>query len=868
MTYFVGSCIVLGCILSRIREGPMSHSDTVRELASIFAPHNEARPTLLLGAGASFSSGVPLADESVKRIAKRYYAERVLGSSVLPEQVKTSEWMAWLSNHSWFVRDPARLGENFPFAIKHLLYPQAYRQKVLLDLISPSEVLGRGYHHLSELVLRGLAGTILTTNFDICLPRALNDKRPHIRHVAEVNRGPDDFREFDIFNRAQIVWLHGKAEQYTDRNLAEETAELDPKIVGLLLPLLQSTPLVVVGYRGAELSIMKSLLGYSGDLAFRKGIYWCHRGEPFHPNVVELQNRLGGNFRPCLIDGFDKLFTDLDVALARQQRHLGAPPAEAEPDYDDLPLETATLADLDLDLALMIAHKYTSKLGLAEPAAAALKAFLAELGLLLNVDGIERPSIAAMLLFGREPQRFLPHAVVTLTIDGKKRRVATGNLINQRNLLLEWTAEAEVNPVLKVKIGGQHEERRAYHERALVELCVNLLVHRDYADERQATIAAQSGHSICFSNPGGLPDKAAQALTFDAVGQFEPVREWTAPGNRALCDIFYGMSALERAGTGLSDVVRFAREGDGAATFRLPPGSDDFRAEIFQPKASGKATRVARDTRPIGTYVLNYLRFAALPAVVTRIPVRGTLESIAKAVPLDELGTVMTWAGELWCFVPRALAEVVLKPVMTGPASETERAEIEGDPDRARVLSWFLRKHFEGHLRTLHSKGLMIEPDRRSNRRAYFFGVDRAPRLLIYDTPTRRGVPREVVKQRGEAPRIWFENEGIGYEVTRLGSLWAVRVKPFYMFTGPDARTPLPGYARTAKATRRMKFDRNQSVESDLTFWGRFLSHGSPVLNLGRGPVQDLLLEGAFLSVDVPQEGLIDDDPDQDQMPA
>jgi hypothetical protein len=205
---------------------------------------------------------------------------------------------------------------------------------------------------------------------------------------------------------------------------------------------------------------------------------------------------------------------------------------------------------------------------------------------------------------------------------------------------------------------------------------------------------------------------------------------------------------------------------------------------------------------------------------------------------------------------------------MTGPARETERAEIEGDPDLARVLSWLLRKHFEGHLHTLKAKGLMIEPDRRTNRRAYFFGVNGGPRLLIYDTPSRRGVPREVVKQRGEAPRAWFENEGVGYEVTRLGSLWAVRVKPFYMFTGPDATTPLPGYARTAKATRRMKFDRNQSVESDLTFWGRFLSQGAPVLNLGRGPVEDLLLEGAFLSLDVPQEGLIDDDPDQDQMPA
>ena len=53
---------------------------------------------------------------------------------------------------------------------------------------------------------------------------------------------------------AQIVWLHGKAEQYTDKSLTDEIAQLDPKLVGVLLPLLQSTPLIVVGYRGAEAS--------------------------------------------------------------------------------------------------------------------------------------------------------------------------------------------------------------------------------------------------------------------------------------------------------------------------------------------------------------------------------------------------------------------------------------------------------------------------------------------------------------------------------------------------------------------------------------------------------------------------------------
>jgi hypothetical protein len=847
----------------------MSHVDSVRELASILNPRNEARPTILLGAGASFSSGVPLADESVKRMARRYFAERVSGKA-LPEQVKTSEWMAWLGEQLWFIRDPVRLSENFPLAVKHLLTPQAYRQKVLLDLISPDGEIGAGYRHLSELVLRGLAGTILTTNFDICLPRALNDKRPHIRHVAEVNRGPDDFREFDIFNRAQIVWLHGKAEQYTDKNLTEEVQQLDQKLVGVLLPLLQSTPLIVVGYRGAEPSIMSSLLGEGGDLAFKKGLFWCHRGGgELHPNVEALRERLGSNFKLCDIDGFDELFADLDKKLARQQRTLGAPPAAQSRNFDDGPMEGATIADLDLDLALSTAREYARKLGLREPSAATLRSFLRELGLLVIDGGIERPSIAAILLFGRDPQRFMPHSVVTLTIDSKKRKVISGNLLQQRKDLLEWIEQKEVNPTLKVKVRGRHEERPAYHERALIELCVNLLVHRDYADVRPATIQAQTNDRIIFLNPGRLPEGVADELKMDVHGQFEPVRELTSPRNSALCDVFFGMSAMERAGTGLSDVLNFAKEGDGTAVFSVPPGTDDFRVEIYQPKASSKSSLVARDSRPIGTYIINLMPFASLPALVSRVQVSGTLEEMSRRVPLDEIGTVLVRGGELWSFAPAALVQTVLKPVMKeAKVRESRREEIEADPDLARVLSWLLRKHFEGQLRSLHGRGLMLEAERRTNRRAYFFGERSGSRLLVYDTPARRSVEREVVKQRGERPRVWFENEGIAYEIARLGSLWGVRVKPFYMFTGPDARTPLPGYARTAKATRRMKYDRNQSVESDLTFWARFISQGAPVLNLGRGPIEDLLLEGAFVSLDVPEEGLIDGDGDKDQMPA
>ena len=210
-------------------------------------------------------------------------------------------------------------------------------------------------------------------------------------------------------------------------------------------------------------------------------------------------------------------------------------------------MEGATVADLDLDLALRTAHEYSQKLGLKEPSAATLRAFLRELGLLVDDDGIERPSIAAILLFGRDPQRFLPHAVVTVTIDGKKRKVITGNLLQQRRDLLEWAEQKEVNPTLKVKVRGRHEERRAYHERALVELCVNLLVHRDYVDVRPATIQAQTNDGIVFLNPGRLPEGVADEVKMNVHGQFEPVRELTSPRNRAICDIFFGMDEVSLA---------------------------------------------------------------------------------------------------------------------------------------------------------------------------------------------------------------------------------------------------------------------------------------------------------------------------------
>jgi hypothetical protein len=201
----------------------MPHSASVALLCSFLQPDKDARPTFLLGAGALYSSGIPLAAESVNRLAKKAYADHVRGGKAFPEEIKVSEWLSWLQDQPWFIRGEEHLAENFPLVVEHLLRPEAYRRTALLDLVALKRDIGEGYRAMAELVLRGLAGTILTTNFDICLPKALNDKKPHIRHVDEVNRSPGDLAEFSLYSRAQIVWLHGKAEQYSDRNLVSET---------------------------------------------------------------------------------------------------------------------------------------------------------------------------------------------------------------------------------------------------------------------------------------------------------------------------------------------------------------------------------------------------------------------------------------------------------------------------------------------------------------------------------------------------------------------------------------------------------------------------------------------------------------------
>jgi hypothetical protein len=203
----------------------------------------------------------------------------------------------------------------------------------------------------------------------------------------------------------------------------------------------------------------------------------------------------------------------------------------------------------------------------------------------------------------------------------------------------------------------------------------------------------------------------------------------------------------------------------------------------------------------------------------------------------------------------------LLEPIVDKKSSvAVKRKEIEASPDSKRVFSWLLRKHFEYHLLSFEDEGLIREPGRK--HRAYFGGKNKGDRTITWNSAQRRGNKRDVVKRRAEGQRAWFENEGFGYEIVDMGGLWCVRIKPFYMFTGPDAERPLPAFTRSAKATRRIKFDRNKNVEADLAFWASFLGRGAETMNVGDLHVDDLLIDMTFLTVEVPEIGLSNNEPE------
>lgn len=838
----------------------LANETSIKKLAALLDPSKETRPVFLIGAGASYRSGIPVAADAVKEIAKAAYARNVLGKDTRQVQLSPSQWMNYLRQQSWFINDPGQLAENYPLAIEHLLVPREFRKEVLADLAARRTKLNAGYKAMARLCQKHLLWTILTTNFDTLIVDALSELTPRPRKIFEINKVAGDHVAFSTNNRCQVIYLHGAIDFYTDQNLTSETSSLNPDLVPKLRQFLCDSPLVIVGYRGYEKSIMKSLLDDCVDpsVKFRHGIYWCTlHSETLHPNVTHLADRIGNNFIDLRIDGFDELLYGVDAELAGAQHPyavLFSDGTQNVESQDAQVVKDVSMGDMDASLLTASLTEYCKRLSIAAPSQDNLFGFLMEYGFACMIDGILRPTFGAYLMFGKDVTVRFPHLKTSVIIDDKRRAVFEGCLIHQLRQILTFIQEETLNPVIRIKRDVKAEEAPAYPPRVLTELIVNCFAHRDYSMEVPAEIRFVRGEMLSVSNAGGLnPSMHARVTPTKDVGLFTPIRSLSYIRNPVISEILFGLGYMDKQGSGLADTAQLLANAGGRAQFFVRENNAMFVVHAWQPKQEHK-NAPAMPLQSKQSFLCNILPFVVSPTSIFRMPLAGAYAKRgAKIFTSDEemrqFPVCIKNGGYLWSFANIGEDAAFAKRIgYLDYLEEVRVSELLADQKQWFFIPWLLGYHW---VRFLESKADCNLLTVRQKKKAYFRSPDGKNLTVKYNTPARTGVERDVVKKREFGQSVQFECEGIAFSVEVFGTEWGILVKPIYVFTERDGVTPIRGILQGKKSTSRYKFDRNVMVEKDLQFWAIFLSGGQPTIDIGGMGVKTLIVDANYCTVDV-----------------
>ena len=302
---------------------------TIGHLTSLFTQGPD--PIFLLGAGASVKSGIPLADKMVEKIARHGYCKDNNRSPEDPH-IQHSDWQQWLKNQHWYQEDLTP-EDNYPSAVENILRPEASRKTFFSDILNTQGQPSKGYEHMVELMAQKFVRTVLTTNFDTIL-WDLCKESTHLRDVNVIRTVSDHTKFSTTPQHPQIIYLHGSVEHYTDKNTIDEiNEELDTNLISMLKPLLRDHPLIVIGYRGAEPSVMQHFLIKCAAAAnnYRNGIYWCtldydeKNPDSLAPLVHKLAAQSQGNFQVVRVSGFDEVMDDLSRHIHQQQHNYNQP---------------------------------------------------------------------------------------------------------------------------------------------------------------------------------------------------------------------------------------------------------------------------------------------------------------------------------------------------------------------------------------------------------------------------------------------------------------------------------------------------------------------------------------------------------------
>lgn len=224
--------------------------------------------------------------------------------------------------------------------------------------------------------------------------------------------------------------------------------------------------------------------------------------------------------------------------------------------FDQSPVPNATMADLDMkEVEDHLAHairvnRYAGDVSDVEE-------FLLEERAAVRVSTRLIPTVAGLLVFGRRPQRLLPHATVSVAHyrgtainsgDVIHLHEYSGNVREQIDRVVAYLT-GSMRHSYTLREGPQRQELPQYPALALRELTVNAIAHRDYTIEEASVRVTMLRNQIDWVSPGTLPP----GVTIETILEHQFAR------NSTLLRLLFQRSYVEKIGQGLDTVFAECR---------------------------------------------------------------------------------------------------------------------------------------------------------------------------------------------------------------------------------------------------------------------------------------------------------------------
>jgi len=212
-----------------------------------------------------------------------------------------------------------------------------------------------------------------------------------------------------------------------------------------------------------------------------------------------------------------------------------------------------------------------------------IKRFLVNHSLL--VGSTQQVKNAAIMIFGKNPQKFIPQLKISLSIfpdkiitDGFEKKEFVGDIFDIfRTVFLEIRRNLKTYSFID---GTQRLDIPEYPLEVLRECLINALVHRDYFDRNTETFIKIFTDRIEILNPAKFP---FENITFDEIKKTKLSKR----RNPLIAEFFESIKLMEKEGRGLSRIEQGMKE-HGLPSPLFSVGSNTFLVTLFNSEDKNK----------------------------------------------------------------------------------------------------------------------------------------------------------------------------------------------------------------------------------------------------------------------------------------